>query len=222
MSALAFTAQQKLQKENEAIGFYLSGHPLDPMQPSLTENGVITWKQIAAGAVSGTQPIKMAGIPIGKRIMTTQKGARIAFLSLSDTSGNYEVTLFQEAFESYRDFLDSNEPLLLTIEVKIRNGEENARRLLVKSLTKFEGCVGKNSRGGADTHQEAHAVQNLHAMISQHGKSGKGGLFFLLSMPNGILSKSNWRIPSPLTMVFRQAMKSVEGGNGRNCAVINV
>ena len=88
MPAIAFNAQQKLQKENEAIDF-ISGHPLDRMQTQLTENGVITWKQVEAGEVSGTQPIKMAGIPIGADY-DDAKGARIAFLALSDSSGNYE------------------------------------------------------------------------------------------------------------------------------------
>ena len=57
------------------------------------------------------------------------------------------MTLFQEALDSYRDFLDSHEPLLLTIDVKIRNGEENARRLLVKSMAKFEDELAKKSEG---------------------------------------------------------------------------
>ena len=209
--AIAFNAQQKLQKENEAIGFYLSGHPLDRMQTQLTENGVITWKQVEAGEVSGTQPIKMAGIPIGKRIMTTQKGARIAFLALSDSSGNYEVTLFQEALDSYRDFLDSHEPLLLTIDVKIRNGEENARRLLVKSMAKFEDELAKKSEGVRILIKEGNPVPDLYAMIQQHGKSGEGRVIFSIIHAEWDVIEVELADTYAISNGFRQAIKSIDG-----------
>ena len=78
---------ERLQNEFEAIGFYLSSHPLDPYGKSLERAGILRWTDLpAALAAGGATRFRLAGIVIGKKERTSARGSRFAFVQLSDTS----------------------------------------------------------------------------------------------------------------------------------------
>src|SRR6202140_3710423 len=86
---------EKLQHEFDAIGFYLSSHPLDPYGKSLERAGILKFIGLPAplAAHAGTR-FRLAGIVVGKKERTSARGNRFAFVSLSDTSGVFEITVF--------------------------------------------------------------------------------------------------------------------------------
>ncbi len=91
---------ERLQNEFEAIGFYLSSHPLDPYGRSLERAGILRWVDLpAALAAGGATRFRLAGIVIGRKERTSARGSRFAFVQLSDNSGVFEVTLFSEVLE---------------------------------------------------------------------------------------------------------------------------
>jgi DNA polymerase III subunit alpha len=115
-----FVPHERLQKEFDAVGFYLSAHPLDVYERALKRLGVTRAADFTHKVRPGEpQRVKVAGIVLSRREITTARGSRVAFVQLSDASGSYEVTLFSEVLAVSREMLDANKPLLLHVEARL-------------------------------------------------------------------------------------------------------
>ncbi|MGH6994565.1 MAG: DNA polymerase III subunit alpha, partial [Stellaceae bacterium] len=108
---------ERLQKEFEAIGFYLSSHPLSPYGKSLARLGVLRFADLARRPAGAETRVKLAGVIIGSKERTSARGNRFAFLQVSDMSGIYEVMAFSEVLRDSRPLLESGQPLLVTADV---------------------------------------------------------------------------------------------------------
>jgi DNA polymerase-3 subunit alpha len=107
---------EKLQHEFEALGFFLSAHPLDIYGGSLSRLGVTTsdfLKSMGDGA-----NVKLAGIVLVKQERTSKAGQKFAFVQLSDAQGVFEVAVFSETFNKSRDLLEPGKPLLVSATLK--------------------------------------------------------------------------------------------------------
>jgi DNA polymerase III subunit alpha len=110
---------ERLQKEFEAIGFYLSSHPLDAYAKSLTRLGISSYAELPRRlAGGGGTRHRLAGVVIGSKERTSARGSRFAFIQLSDMSGVYEVMAFAEVLRDSRALLESGQPLLVTADVR--------------------------------------------------------------------------------------------------------
>ncbi|MDE1931954.1 MAG: DNA polymerase III subunit alpha, partial [Alphaproteobacteria bacterium] len=110
---------ERLQKEFEAIGFYLSSHPLSPYGKSLARLGVLRFADLARRPAGAETRVKLAGVVIGSKERTSARGNRFAFLQVSDMSGIYEVMAFSEVLRDSRPLLDSGQPLLVTADIRV-------------------------------------------------------------------------------------------------------
>ncbi|WP_038465679.1 DNA polymerase III subunit alpha [Candidatus Odyssella acanthamoebae] len=106
---LDFDPLEKLQKEFEALGFFMSAHPLDIYGDSLARLGIVRSTELINQSEGAT--IKMAGVIIVKQERTSKTGQKFAFLQLSDAHGVYEVAVFSEVFSRTRDFLNPGTPI---------------------------------------------------------------------------------------------------------------
>ncbi len=98
---------EKLQQEFDAIGFYLSAHPLEAYGKSLERLGVVKASELATRvAAGGSTRYKIAGIVVGKKERNSARGNRFAFVQLSDQSGMFEVTVFSDVLSSARPHLE--------------------------------------------------------------------------------------------------------------------
>ena len=110
---------ETLEKERDAIGFYLSAHPLDDYGDLLKRLRVTRIAALGDQAMRGGGHMKIAGVVLGKQERTNAKGNRYAFVQLSDATGMVEVTLFSETLAVSRELLDSGVPVMMTIEARI-------------------------------------------------------------------------------------------------------
>jgi len=109
----AWTEQHRLTAEKEALGLYLSGHPIDEFLPELAH---ITTSRLAnIRPERGTQTI--AGLLLGVRTIKSKSGDTIAFLTLDDRSGRFEVSLFAKEYEKYRDVLQKD--VIMVVECMV-------------------------------------------------------------------------------------------------------
>lgn len=111
-----------LQKEFEALGFYLSDHPLNAYKQQLEQ---LQLTPSSAFANISASHIRVAGVLLNITVRTGKKGQKYAFLSLSDQEGTYEVTLFSEIYNQSLELL--KEGTLLAIEVAIKKDNEQLR-----------------------------------------------------------------------------------------------
>ena len=89
-----WTPMERLSAEFEAVGFYLSGHPLDQYERVLAKLGVRRFSEFEVLAQRGATAGRLAGIVIAARERRSQKGNKFAFATFSDATGQFEAVIF--------------------------------------------------------------------------------------------------------------------------------
>ena len=162
---------ERLQHEFDAIGFYLSSHPLDAYGKSLERVGIVRFADLPARlAGGGGTRFKLAGIVIGRKERTSARGNRFAFLQMSDASGVFEVTLFSEVLNQSRQLLDAGQPLLVTVDVR---SEEETLRLTAQRIEPLDNVVAHAAAGLKVFIGEADALTPLRGLM-QRESGGRG------------------------------------------------
>lgn len=111
-----------LQKEFDALGFYLSDHPLSLYKEQLQQLHVNTSDTFTT--LSATS-VRVAGVILSVTVRTGKKGQKYAFLSMSDQNGAFEVTLFSEIYTKSLEIL--KEGTLIAIDATMKKEEEQLR-----------------------------------------------------------------------------------------------
>ncbi|MCB9989176.1 MAG: DNA polymerase III subunit alpha [Rhodospirillales bacterium] len=133
---------ERLKKEFDAVGFYLSAHPLDTKAGQLEGMGIVPMARVEEKlAHRSSALIEMAGVLLKKQVKVSAKGNKFAFLQLSDSTGVYEVTLFSETLARVKDMLEPGEGLLLKAVVEQR--EEQLRYTVQTIQPLDEALAGK-------------------------------------------------------------------------------
>ncbi|HYM04900.1 MAG TPA: DNA polymerase III subunit alpha, partial [Stellaceae bacterium] len=162
---------ERLQHEFDAIGFYLSSHPLDAYGKSLERIGVVRYADLPARlAGGGPTRYKLAGIVIGRKERTSARGNRFAFVQMSDASGVFEATLFSEVLSQSRALLDAGQPLLITVDAR---AEEDSLRLTAQRVEALDGVVAHAAAGLRVFLGEPGALSPLRSLIQREG-GGRG------------------------------------------------
>ncbi|CAL4867728.1 DNA polymerase III subunit alpha [Asticcacaulis sp. MM231] len=114
----------RLDEELAAIGFYLSGHPLQDMLDVFKRRNVTLYADAVSLASEGREAFRMAGIIRRKQERAAQgSGEKFAFVTLSDPSGEYEVLFPPESLRKNRDHLEVGASIVLKVRSKGRDGE---------------------------------------------------------------------------------------------------
>jgi DNA polymerase III subunit alpha len=162
---------EKLAFEAEAVGFHLSAHPLDTYRAVLQRLGVTPSSQIGDRARGGgAARLKLAGTVVGSKERTTRTGSRMAWVTLSDQAGSYEVTCFSEVLSRSRDLLVEGTAVLVSAEARL-DGE--MLRLTANEVEELEKAAQGVGQGLRLWLQGSGAVDPIRALLSREGR-GKG------------------------------------------------
>ncbi|RDW13878.1 DNA polymerase III subunit alpha [Paracoccus thiocyanatus] len=118
VAAPVWMPAEKLAEEHAAVGFYLSGHPLDDYQPALRRKGVQTLAEVTQAAQDGALVAQLAGTVAHRQEKKSARGTRFAFVGLSDPTGLYEVTVFSDTLDAHRQHLEPGENVVLQVQVE--------------------------------------------------------------------------------------------------------
>ncbi len=129
---------QLLAFEKEALGFYITGHPLFRYQELLNLHGDCDTQSIHE--LPDGQNVTIGGVISKAKLTTTRKGDRMAFATLEDLHGSVEVIVFPGVLEGASPYLSGEEPVL--ISGKVDSGEEEAKLLAdsIRALTSENGA----------------------------------------------------------------------------------
>ena len=199
-------AEKRLQREFEAIGFYLSSHPIQSYAQACERLGVVSWLDIQNGRTPDGR-IKIAGVVLGRRFTMSSRGSRMAFVQLSDASGSYEVTAFSEVLASDGELLESNSPLLITADVQTR---QDIIRLTAQKIELLEEAAVQATARLKIFLETEDAIQRLANVIAQHGKEGRGHLDLILDID---VQEVEMSVPGTyaISPAIRSAIKAIPG-----------
>ncbi len=125
---------ERLRREHESIGFYLSAHPLDEYGPVLKKMRVQNWVDFSEAVRNGASAGRLAGTVTGRQERRTRTGNRMAILQLSDPSGSYEAVLFSETLAEHRDMLEVGSSIVVLVGAEDRPEGINVRVQSVETL----------------------------------------------------------------------------------------
>jgi DNA polymerase-3 subunit alpha len=133
-AAQAWLPAERLQREFDAIGFFLSGHPLDDYKVVLDRLKVQSWSVFANSIKQGATAGRVAGTVVARAERRTKTGNKMGILEFSDPSGHYEAVIFQEGLTQYRDLLEPGAAVLLFLTAEAQGEEVRARIQTVEPL----------------------------------------------------------------------------------------
>jgi DNA polymerase-3 subunit alpha len=125
---VAWTNVQQLAGEKEALGFYLSGHPLDRFADDLKVFGARRVAELTASVPD----VWVGGIVSALRPLKTKKGDRMAVFMLDDVAGAVEVVVFPETFSKHGMLIESD--ALLLVRGKLEKDDESCRIVATELL----------------------------------------------------------------------------------------
>ena len=168
-----WTPMERLSHEFDAVGFYLSGHPLNSYERALAKLGVKRYVDFEALTERGSCEGRLAGIVISARERKSQRGNKFAFAVFSDTTGQFEAVVFSDTLAQCRDLLEPGTAVLLSVAAE-RDGDTVKMR--VEGLEALDKAAAGVQRG-------LRVV--LDRRLVQGGKSGAIAVLKALLKPGG-------------------------------------
>jgi DNA polymerase-3 subunit alpha len=135
---------ERLQKEYDAIGFFLTGHPLDDYAAALKRLRVQSWVEFSRAVKAGAGGGRVAGTVVSRTERRTRNGTKMGIIGLSDSSGHYEAVLFAEGLAQYRDLLEPGTAVLLFLTAEVQAEEVRAR---IQSAEPLDEAAAKMQKG---------------------------------------------------------------------------
>ncbi len=185
--AETWTLAQRMAAEKEAFGFYFSAHPVDRYRHLADAHGVKCFAELAGLPVAGDggrTGAVMAALVEETRWRTSARGRRYQMATLSDASGQFVATVFDdEVAARVEAAAKAGACALLNVELDRRPGEE-APRVTVRALQLFES-LSKRTRLQLEVEAEDGAALRRLAAAVAGDRGGSGELRLRVMLEGG-------------------------------------
>jgi DNA polymerase-3 subunit alpha len=115
---------EQLDEERAAVGFYLSGHPLESMMEVLRRKRTTLFTDAMAQVEAGMEAFRMAGVVRRRQERASARsGDKFAFVTLSDPTGEYEVLFPPESLRRCREVLEPGKAVVIKVRAKASDGD---------------------------------------------------------------------------------------------------
>ncbi|MDE5832102.1 MAG: DNA polymerase III subunit alpha, partial [Desulfovibrio sp.] len=195
--------EQKMRGEKEALGFYLSSHPLQTMSWKIKRMNLRTIEDCADLGDKAT--VKIAVLITNVKEIITKKGKRMAFLEVEDLTGRAEAVFMSRPYEAAREFANSEKPMLLTAQVELSDpldseADGKSFKLIGQSLIPLERVSDDGSQPIVITISKKNinetALKNLRDILDNfrgeapvQARVERAGYWCLLNLDDGIRVK---------------------------------
>ena len=197
---------ERLERERSAIGFHLSGHPLDQYAELFERLRVQSWVDFERAVKDGARAGRLAGTISSRNDRRTRKGTPMAIMTLSDPSGSFECIAFSEQITQFGDVLGAGKSVILSVEADERPDGISLRLISAEALDQAAEKVGRRLTVFAGNER------CLPSIRSQLKLGGEGQVTFVVSREQGakeyeIELKGGYRLSAELA----GGIKSLDG-----------
>ena len=171
-----WSAQEQLRAEKEALGFFLTGHPLDRFKDVIAMMCNSTSKKVK-DSPNGDRVV-IGGLVTSVKFILDRNQRQMAFVTLEDREGQSEVVVFADVLEKSRGFIVDDAVVLVEGKVSKRNGGEGkvlVNTVLAVDSEQFPACREVHFTLDLDTTGEE-KVAELKQMLASH--EGESKIFF--------------------------------------------
>ena len=124
---------EKLRREKESLGFYITGHPLDGFADVINKFATTTTQDLVA--IKDKSVVRLAGLVNSMRIKRTRRGEKMAVINVEDKKGFTEVVVFPDVFARCATLLNDDRPLLITGEAEVG---DNLVKIMAQEIVALE------------------------------------------------------------------------------------
>ncbi|WP_127523341.1 DNA polymerase III subunit alpha [Mesorhizobium sp. Z1-4] len=198
---------ERLHKEFQTVGFYLSAHPLDEYRQLLEKMRVQNWGEFQLAVKKGAAAGRLAGTISSKQERRTRTGNKMCVMQLSDASGQYEAVLFSETLAQHRDLIEAGKSVVITVAAEDRPEGVNLR---VQTMHSLEDEASQMQRAMRIYLRDPGPVE---ALTRQLGQKGDGQVSLVVIRPeNGgeveVALPDRYKIDNRIASAFK-AIKGV-------------
>ena len=202
----------RLQREYDAIGFFLSGHPLDDYAHLLKRLRLQSWAEFARAVKAGATAGRLAATVVSRTERRTKTGNKMGIIGLSDPSGHYEAVIFNEGLQQYRDLLEPGGAVILFLTAEAQGEEVRAR---IQTCEPLDEAAAKLQSGlrvvlSDDGPLAALAHRLLPARSARAGANGKPAALRPADNGNGANGDKADRADGEVTLVLRLPDNEIE------------
>jgi len=205
----------RLREEHTAVGFYLSGHPLEDYMGPLKRQKVSTYAEFMATKGRTGGAARITGTLANVQFRKSAKGNRFAFIGFSDPTGGYEVMAFSDVLSASEDLLQPGRNLVLRVET---DAGDDASRMMLRAAQPVEEVIADAAAAGLNVFvEDAAAMASIRSRLGQvvrmtRARRGEGPVHLVVALPDTgqeveIALPGNY----PVGPEIRGALKSVPG-----------
>ncbi|MFO7783210.1 MAG: DNA polymerase III subunit alpha [Desulfatiglandales bacterium] len=134
-------SREKLRREKEALGFYITGHPLDRFRAEVDRYATCAIQDLSA--LNDRASVKVAGVVENLKIKRTKRGDKMAVLTLEDRTGSTSVVVFPDVFTQHGSLLAGEAPVMVSGTAEVN---ENAAKVLAQEIVSLENVQRQSVR----------------------------------------------------------------------------
>jgi len=183
---VSWTLAQRMAAERDAFGFYFSAHPVDAAKHLLAAHKVKTFAELAEVRIAEGERVgaTMAGLVEETRWRTSARGRRYMMATLSDSSGQFVATAFDdEATAPLEAAAKAGQCGLLTVELDRRAGDETPR-VTIKRIQPLNDLAKRTRLQMTVRVPDLASIARLAAELAD-ARGSNGTLRFDLSLVSG-------------------------------------
>jgi len=128
--------EERLSKEFEAIGFFISDHPLNQFKEIFEDYEIMDYQKFYSN--DEIKEINIAATLLKVQERKTAKGNSYAVLKLTDLSSVFELFIFSDVLELNRDTLKEGSSLILTLTKTISSDDDKTKRINVRKIASLK------------------------------------------------------------------------------------
>ncbi len=165
-----------LSMEKEMLGLYITGHPLDSYQSLLKQNITVSAEElnaqtspdeaepVLAAELQDQKDVVVGGQIIKRRNQYTRRNDLMAFITLEDLTGSFEVIVFPTVFEKYSQLLAEGRPVLVKGRLTVR--EDEPIKIIAEAIFDLAKLAADPSL--ASNNQAKESNNNLRQAANDH------------------------------------------------------
>jgi DNA polymerase III subunit alpha len=157
-----WSQQESLVFEKEALGFYITGHPLDKYDRVI--------KRIISGTAAGIKEkpvsgeVKLGGVVSALKLRNTKKGDRYGSFNLEDKTGFLEVIAWPETYKKSMAFLGSDAPIF--VKGRLEVGEDRMQIIASEIVPLSEAVSNIRALGNGNGHRNG-ISERVHLYVRE-------------------------------------------------------
>ena len=133
--------EERLSKEFESVGFFISNHPLNQFKDIFEDYNIINYQDFNND--NDIKETNIAATLLKLQERKTAKGNAYAVLKLTDLSSVFELFIFSDILEVNRDILKEGNSFILSVNKSLSGDENRFKRINVQKISSLKDILKK-------------------------------------------------------------------------------